>query len=85
MKAALLMIVHNHSQNMTFAPYEIWHETYLKHAALCNFRSLIGLINGNLSLIYVAVSIKFDLKILISMCHICQQAHPKNSGSSSTF
>jgi hypothetical protein len=32
MKAVLLMIVHNHSQNLTFASYEIWHETYLKHA-----------------------------------------------------
>jgi hypothetical protein len=83
MKAALLMIVHNHSQNMTFASYEIWHETYVKHAPLCNFRSWIGLLNGNLPLIYVVVSTKFNLKILISMCHICQQAHPKNSGSSS--
>jgi hypothetical protein len=32
MKAALLMTVHNHSQNMTFASCEIWHKTYLKHA-----------------------------------------------------
>jgi hypothetical protein len=36
-RPALLMIVHNHSQNMTFASYEIWQETYLKTCPTLQF------------------------------------------------
>jgi hypothetical protein len=38
MKAALLVIVCNHSHNMTFASNEMWQES-MKHGSLCNLRS----------------------------------------------